>query len=367
MPATFANAFMPGAPTRDFGSREMHEREMAGREHARDGRQRMHLLGLPLDAVTENEALSILEQRLARRQGTWVITPNLDILRQYCTNPSVRPFFEAAESADLFLADGMPLIWASRLARTPLPERVPGSGLVLSLAQRAAQRGWSIFLLGGAPGAADRAAAVLQEKFPGIRIAGTCCPEVGFDKDPQKLAALRQQLVNARPDIVYMALGFPKQEFVTQYLRVALPETTFLGIGISLSFIAGEVKRAPAWIQRVGLEWVHRLVQEPRRLAKRYLVHDAPFALFKLFPAALAARFRRQGMPVEVGPEPSPARESVASRAGRGLERPTPPVEEKQPVSPSATVAESGRRNPAEKGAKKWGERGHPRRERHQV
>jgi N-acetylglucosaminyldiphosphoundecaprenol N-acetyl-beta-D-mannosaminyltransferase len=251
---------------------------------------------MPLNAVTEKEALDILGARIDRGQGTWVLTPNLDIFRQYMLNPSLRPLFHASEGgADLLLADGMPLIWASRIARRPLPERVPGSGLVLSLAERAATKGWSLYLLGGAPGAADRAAAVLKERYPGLKIAGTHCPPMGFEKDPAQLAALRERLAEAKPDIVYVALGFPKQEFVTRALRPALPAATFIGVGISLSFIAGEVKRAPRWIQKCGLEWVHRLVQEPRRLARRYLVHDAPFALLHLFPRAIAARWNVPG------------------------------------------------------------------------
>jgi N-acetylglucosaminyldiphosphoundecaprenol N-acetyl-beta-D-mannosaminyltransferase len=166
---------------------------------------------------------------------------------------------------------------------------------VLSLAKRAAERGWSIYLLGGAPGAADRAAAVLQFRHAKLKMAGTCCPAMGFEKDPAAMRELREKVAAAKPDIVYVALGFPKQERVIQELRSVLPRATFIGVGISLSFIAGEVKRAPRWVQRAGLEWVHRLVQEPRRLAKRYLVDDAPFALFRLFPRAIAQRWNDDG------------------------------------------------------------------------
>jgi N-acetylglucosaminyldiphosphoundecaprenol N-acetyl-beta-D-mannosaminyltransferase len=251
---------------------------------------------MPLNAITEVQALDILETRISGGVGTWVLTPNLDILRHYCFNPSVRPLFHAHQGgADLLVADGMPLIWASRIGGHPLPERVPGSGLVWSLAKRAATRGWSIYLLGGAPGAAEKAGQVLQEKNPSLAIAGTCCPAMGFDKDPAQMAALRHQVASAKPTIIYVALGFPKQEYVIRYLRAALPNATFIGVGISLSFIAGDVRRAPRWVQASGLEWVHRLAQEPRRLARRYLVHDAPFALLHLFPRAFAARWNVPG------------------------------------------------------------------------
>ncbi|HUO09768.1 MAG TPA: WecB/TagA/CpsF family glycosyltransferase [Phycisphaerae bacterium] len=252
------------------------------------------LLGMPLNAMTESQTVHFVADRIARRQGTWVLTPNLDILRQYCTAPEVRSFFHADEGgADLLVADGMPLVWASRLAGRPVPERVPGSGLVLRLAEVAAGNKWSIYLLGGSPGAADRASAILQARYPGLEIAGACCPLPGFEKDPGQLAAIREKIRAADPQIVYVALGFPKQETIIRYLRPALPAATFIGVGISLSFIAGEIRRAPRLVQQLGLEWAHRLVQEPRRLARRYLVDDLPFALFRLFPQSFAARWDR--------------------------------------------------------------------------
>ncbi len=206
----------------------------------------------------------------------------------------MRPLFE---SADFLLADGMPLIWASRLAKLEgggLRERVPGSTLAVKLAARAASHGWRIFLLGGAPGTADAAARVLRATHSELQIAGTACPALGFESDPEQMRALEEQLVAAAPDVVYVALGFPKQELLIQRLRHVLPRATFIGVGISLSFIAGTVQRAPGWVQRLGLEWTHRLMQEPKRLARRYLIHDLPFAVFVLFPHVVASRWRRE-------------------------------------------------------------------------
>lgn len=260
-----------------------------------ENQSRLHLLGMPLDPLTESQALDVLAARINQRQSTWVLTPNLDILRHYRLAPHLRPLFHAEQSgADLLLADGMPLIWASRLInrKHALPQRVPGSTLVLSLAKLADKHGWRLFLLGGSPGAATRAAAVLQARHRNLQVAGTCCPPMGFESDPAEFDRIRDQLLAARPDLVYVALGFPKQELVIQKLRPHLPHATFIGVGISLSFIAGTVHRAPRWMQRIGLEWAHRLVQEPRRLAKRYLLQDLPFALCRLFPHALAQRFR---------------------------------------------------------------------------
>src|SRR5262249_32977844 len=145
---------------------------------------------------------------------------------------------------------------------------------------------------------------------------------VGFEKDPAQLESIRRQIVAAKPDIVYVALGFPKQELLTKYLRPALPRATFLGVGIALSFIAGEVKRAPRWAQQAGLEWLHRLVQEPRRLARRYLLQGLPFALFCLFPLAILQRWKGDGGDPS-GPEsPAPATSPAATRFAIGHNNP---------------------------------------------
>lgn len=257
---------------------------------------RANILGMPVDAVTEAQALDLIGQRIDARIGTWVLTPNLDILRHYKKRKDLRPLFHAEEGgADILLADGMPLIWASKLSgkKPRVPARVPGSTLALTLAKRAAERGWRLFLLGGAPGDADRAAAVLQSKHQGLTIAGTLCPPLGFEKNPAEMQKIREALLAAKPNVVYVALGFPKQEHLIRDLRQTLPEATFVGVGISLSFIAGTVQRAPRWVQKIGLEWMHRLVQEPKRLFKRYILHDLPFAVFTLIPRSLLARFTR--------------------------------------------------------------------------
>ena len=226
-------------------------------------------------------------EQAAAGTGGWVVTPNLDILRQCAHDPRLA---DMVRSADLIVADGMPLIWASRLQRTPLPSRVAGSNLVPLVSERAARQGLSIYLLGGNAGTAERAAGVLAQRFPGLRIAGTYCPPFGFERDDQELARIAQRLEEASPDIVFVGLGFPKQEKLIERLRTALPAAWWLGVGVSFSFVAGEIARAPAWIQRSGLEWMHRLTQEPRRLARRYLVDDIPFA-FELGASSLRRRY----------------------------------------------------------------------------
>ncbi len=249
--------------------------------------ERIVLHGVPIDALTERGCVEHLINESGAGRGGWVITPNLDHMRRAASDDEFRTMLV---EADLVVADGMPLIWASRLQGTPLPERVAGSSLVWSLAQAASKTGRSLYLLGGDPGVAEQAARMLVIRYPDLRIAGTDCPEVGFDKDPESIEKVLKKVLDAGPDFVYVALGSPKQERLIQRARVGLPHVWWLGVGISLSFIAGDVRRAPRWVQKIGLEWVHRLLQEPGRLAKRYLIHGLPFAV-RLLSGAIIHRF----------------------------------------------------------------------------
>ena len=256
-------------------------------------------MNFDLDAVTMDGAIDRIAHSIAHAEGGWVLTPNLDILRQIVSSTESRAL---AEGTTLRLADGMPLVWASRLKRTPLPERVAGSDLVAPMCARAAREGWSVFFLGGNPNAAIDAARVLKERSPALRVAGTRCPPVGFEHDEAYMATLEADLRNADPALVFVALGAPKQERVIARLRPVLPRAWFFGIGVTFSFISGEITRAPRWVRAVGLEWAHRLVQEPRRLARRYLLQGLPFA------ARLLARSSWEGMSRTArAPEPSDA------------------------------------------------------------
>lgn len=245
-----------------------------------DDRPRVELMGVTFDAVTEAEAVARIITELEAHRGGWVITPNLDHLRRAQGDAE---FKSLVDKGTLIVADGMPLIWASRLAGTPLPERVAGSSLVSTVARAAAEHGRSLFLLGGNEGVADTAAEKLGNSYPNLTVAGTFCPAFGFEKDANELNRILTMLQDARPDIVYVGLGSPKQERLIDQMREALPQTWWLGIGISLSFLAGDVQRAPRWVQKMGIEWVHRLFQEPRRLFRRYLIDGLPFGIRLLF------------------------------------------------------------------------------------
>lgn len=249
------------------------------------------LRGVAFDALTEAQVVQRVFDAMDGGRGGWIITANLDILLRASRDTEFRAWMG---EADLVTADGMPLVWASRLQGTPLPERVAGSAMVWSLAAEAARRGRSLYLLGGMPGAAEGAAARLVERYPTLWIAGTHCPPMGFERDPAAMAAIERALDQAGADLVYVALGCPKQERLIRHLRPRHPAAWFVGVGISLSFIAGQVQRAPRWMQKLGLEWLHRLLQEPGRLARRYLVDGIPFAV-RLLTGSCLARLRRSG------------------------------------------------------------------------
>ena len=254
----------------------------------------IRLRGVKVHAVTQAECVAYIVGELEAKRGGWVVTPNLDHLRRLENDEDFRTLYAGAS---LVVADGMPLVWASRLQGTPLPQRVAGSSLIAPLALTAAERGKSIFLLGGAPGAAQGAEAALKKLHPAMRIAGSYGAPAGFDQDEGEMRRLIDCLYKADPDIVLVALGSPKQERLIAQLRHHLPKAWWLGIGISFSFLAGQVARAPRWMQRCGMEWMHRLCQEPNRLARRYLIDGLPFAASLLAGAAIG-RF--------AGPAPQP-------------------------------------------------------------
>jgi N-acetylglucosaminyldiphosphoundecaprenol N-acetyl-beta-D-mannosaminyltransferase len=255
---------------------------------------RVHLDGTGFDRITEDEVVSVVREAIDAGRGGRILTPNVDILRQVHADRAVRTYLE---DADLVVADGMPLVWASKLSGTPLPERVAGSNLIWSLSRGLARDGRSVFVVGGSPAAkgikdgAARAADRLAGNCPGLRIAGTLSPSFGFEREEQSYTDLCRTIVGAAPDLVFVGLGFPKQEAVITRLRAELSRAWFIGCGTAVNLVAGDVERAPRWMQKTGLEWAHRLGTEPSRLTGRYLKHGAPYAV-RLLAGAAARRDR---------------------------------------------------------------------------
>ncbi|MGH3739717.1 MAG: WecB/TagA/CpsF family glycosyltransferase [Micromonosporaceae bacterium] len=246
----------------------------------------MALGGVAFDPLTEPDVVSVVETAFARGAGGTIVTPNVDILRQARRDHEAHALIVRSS---LVLADGMPLVWASKLSRRPLPARVAGSDLIWSLSAMAARHGKSIYLLGGATGVPQRAAKVLSSTCPGLIVAGADSPPFGFDQTPDGLETAISLVKAAKPDLVFVGLGFPRQERLIAKLVTELPTAWFVGCGAAIAFAAGEVSRAPRWMRGTGLEWVHRLASEPRRLFRRYLLQDVPYAV-RLLTSALLTR-----------------------------------------------------------------------------
>ncbi|MCC6337679.1 MAG: WecB/TagA/CpsF family glycosyltransferase [Myxococcales bacterium] len=235
---------------------------------------RLRIGQVPVDVVSFAQALDAVEALVAAKQGGFVFTPNIDHVVVADAQPA---FAQAYQRAALCLADGMPLVWASRLLGRPLPGRVAGSDLIVPLLERAGRRGWRVFFFGAGPGVAQKAAEVVEARF-GTQVVGVASPQVRLE-DAAQVDAIAREVRAAAPDLVLFALGAPKQELLIAALGERLRPAVSLGIGAGLDFLAGTVKRAPPFFRQHGLEWLYRLAREPRRLWRRYLVNDPRFAL----------------------------------------------------------------------------------------
>lgn len=228
-----------------------------------------------LDALGFEEAVSAVDALVASGRGGAVFTPNVDHVVKAERDAALR---EAYAAADLCLPDGQWIVWASRLLGTPLPAKVSGSDLALPLARRVSGHGASIYLLGGSPEVARDAARRLETEA-GARICGIDSSRVDVSANPSDVV---ERVAAARPSLVLVAFGCPKQEIWIHRNRERLRPAVLVGVGGTLDFLAGRIPRAPRWISRSGLEWLFRLALEPRRLARRYLVDDPRFAAILL-------------------------------------------------------------------------------------
>jgi N-acetylglucosaminyldiphosphoundecaprenol N-acetyl-beta-D-mannosaminyltransferase len=237
-------------------------------------RTRVRFGELWVDSLTFAEALDEIEALVAAGRGGSVFTPNVDHVVKVDDNLSFR---EAYAAASLSLADGQPLVWTSRLLGAPLPAKISGSDLLLPLMERAAARRWRVYLLGGGEGVAEKAARVLRERL-GVNVVGCDAPRISLEPNPAEDEPLMERIRSANPQLLLVALGAPKQELWLHRAGPRIRPTVGIGVGASLDFVAG-ARRAPRWVSRVGLEWFFRLMQEPRRLGRRYLVDDPKFLL----------------------------------------------------------------------------------------
>jgi len=232
--------------------------------------KRVRLGQIYAHSLTFPEALDAVVELVEAGEGGYIVTPNVDHVVQAEHSEAMRAAYHAAS---LSLVDGQPLIWLSKMMGEPFPEKISGSDLVPRLLRIAAREGWHVFFLGAAEGVGAKAAEILKSDAPSLQIT-VHSPRFGFEADPVESAAVLERVREAKPNLVVMALGCPKQELLMHRWKEELAPAVAIGAGATLDFIAGNVPRSPAWMSRAGLEWLYRLAREPRRLAHRYLVRD---------------------------------------------------------------------------------------------
>jgi N-acetylglucosaminyldiphosphoundecaprenol N-acetyl-beta-D-mannosaminyltransferase len=251
---------------------------------------RVELFGVQIDPLRMDEAVGQVltwargsdEPRSPPKgsQCRFVVTPNVDHVVMLQHHQGLRA---AYQDAGLVLVDGAPVLWSARLLSREVPERVAGSDLVPALFDAVPDDSpLRVYLLGAAPGVAERAAANIERTWPGVKIAGTYSPPLGFERDEAENAAILARIAEAKPDVLVVGLGAPKQELWVHQHRERLAAKVALCVGATIDFLAGEKSRAPRWMQRAGLEWFYRVASEPKRLAARY-ARDA-----WIFPRLLA-------------------------------------------------------------------------------
>lgn len=243
---------------------------------------RLRFMNIEVDNITMDEALQSIEELIVEKKFSYVVTPNVDHIIQIENDSEFKIIYQ---NADLILTDGKPLIWISKFYKSPIIEKISGSDLFPLLCECAAKKGYKMFFLGAAEGVAEMAARNLTREHPGLDVVGTYSPPYGFENNDDEIKNIISLVTSAKPDILIVCLGAPKQEkFIYKY-RNELSVPVSLGLGASLDFAAGNIKRAPRWMSEHGLEWLFRIMQDPKRLAKRYL-----YDFVKIIP--LVKRYR---------------------------------------------------------------------------
>lgn len=219
-----------------------------------------------------------------------IFSCNVDMLAKSSRDPD---FARTLAGADLLTADGMPIVWLGRALGGTFPERVTGADLLPAISEACAREGHSIYLLGAAEGVAAEAANRLRLAHPSLRVAGTLSPPPDFERSAETLGPVLEAVRAARPDVLFLAMGAPRQERFLEAHGAALGVKVALAIGAAIDMAAGRVRRAPVLVQRAGAEWLWRMAREPRRLARRYLAEDSVFAWMAMRALWEQARGRR--------------------------------------------------------------------------
>ena len=233
--------------------------------------EKQPLLNTYVSNVTMDETVAQIETLLIQKEKSYVVAINVDVVIKIEEDPYLK---EITDNANMVLVDGTPLVWIAKAHKHPVKEKVSGSDLVTQLCKTAAEKGYTIFILGGKDGVAEQAKQKLEDTYPDIRIVGTYAPPLGFEKDSTLLAETNALISDAKPDLLIVCLGCPKQEkFIYENIQKYDAKVSVCA-GATVDFLAGNVRRAPKWMSDHGLEWFYRFTQEPKRLFKRYFVDD---------------------------------------------------------------------------------------------
>ena len=232
---------------------------------------RIKFMNTEIDNLTMSEALHEVDCLIQKNKCSYVVTPNVDHIVQLETNKELQNVYS---HASLILTDGKPLMWIAKWYGTPIKEKISGSDFFPLLCEMASKKGYKMYFLGAAKGVASKAAENLSKRFMGLNVVGTYSPPYGFENDPVEMEKIKSQIRGAKPDILIVGFGCPKQEKFMYHYCKELGVPISLGLGASFDFEAGNIKRAPKWMSDHGLEWLFRITQDPKRMAKRYLVND---------------------------------------------------------------------------------------------
>lgn len=231
-------------------------------------KSRAAFMNTEIDNVTTKEALAYIDSMIAIDEKGYIVTPNADhiVLLEHSAD-----FKKAYSDASLILVDGTPLMWASRIYRKPLKEKICGPDFTNKLLDHAECQGYSVYFLGGLGEVSALAASNSKKTHPGLNIVGNSSPEMGFTENPDAIKSCIADVNNVRPNILILGLGSPKQEFFIESYLHDFDVNVVLCVGAAIDFLAGSINRAPAAMRRLGLEWLYRLSKEPKRFSKRYL------------------------------------------------------------------------------------------------
>lgn len=233
--------------------------------------EKQPLLNTYVNNVNMDEAIQAIENMIASEKKSYIVAINVDVVMKIENDSYLK---EITDHADMVLVDGKPLEWIAKWHKRPIKAKISGSDLVPLLCERAAEKGYSIFIIGGKEGIAEKAKHNLERDLPGIKIVGTYAPPFGFEKDEVELKKINEMISNVHPDILIACFGCPKQEKWIYENYQKYDAKVSICAGATVDFLAGNVNRAPKWMSDHGLEWFYRFLQEPKRMFKRYFIDD---------------------------------------------------------------------------------------------